>query len=177
MGTLFSGAFFIAFAITLLGLVLFFWAQRQLARSGLPQAQVIYTDMEQWRKPERSFFSHRYQLVGKPDFVLQQGNQLIPVEVKPRRTAIAPYPSDIMQLAAYCLLLEEHTGTPPTYGLLRYQNHTFRLSFTSALRQQLLQTLDDMRSHNASYGPDRSHQEPARCQACGVRYACDQKLA
>ena len=44
-----------------------------------------------------------------------------------------------MQLAAYCLLVEETIGAAPPYGLLRYAERTFRLDYTQqALSENLL---------------------------------------
>jgi hypothetical protein len=76
--------------------------------------------------------------MGKPDYLLQRREGLIPVEVRPTRRAKQPYESDMMQLAAYCLLVEVCLGERPPYGLLRYANHTFRIDYDDALRDDAL---------------------------------------
>ena len=76
------------------------------------------------RALEKPLFARRIGLTGKPDYLLDVRGNTIPVEVKPRRRAPRPYESDLMQLAAYCLLVEETIGTAPPYGLLRYAERT-----------------------------------------------------
>src|SRR5437763_1640343 len=87
--------------------------------SGLPLAniEVVYSDSGAWEKVAEPLFSARYGLTGKPDYILQGRDGVIPVEVKPLRQAEQPYESDILQLAAYCLLLEEAWDETPPYGL------------------------------------------------------------
>src|SRR6476469_782631 len=102
------------------------WLQR---RSGLPRARLVYSDTGAWQTVEDPLFSRQYRLTGKPDYVLEQQGQIIPVEVKPSRRANHTQPSDEMQLLAYCLLVEETWGRPP-YGLLHYATGTFRVEYT-----------------------------------------------
>jgi hypothetical protein len=46
--------------------------------------------------------SDRYQLVGKPDYILDVAGQLMPVERKSRPLpAAGPYKSEMLQMAAY----------------------------------------------------------------------------
>jgi CRISPR-associated exonuclease Cas4 len=92
--------------------------------------------------------------------------------VKPGRRASQPYDSDLMQLAAYCLLVEETTGRAPPYGLLRYAEATFRLDYTPALRERLLDILDEMHELLEADDAERSHDDPRRCAGCGFRSSC-----
>jgi CRISPR-associated exonuclease Cas4 len=82
-----------------------------------------------------------------------------------------------MQLAAYCLLVEESTGQAPPYGLLRYADHTFRLAYTPAVRAELLALLDEMRDLLDAPDCARSHDEPRRCAGCGFAPVCDEALS
>jgi hypothetical protein len=55
--------------------------------------------------------SHLHGLTGKPDYILREGEELIPVEHKSRlMSAAGAYEGEILQLAAYCLLVEERFG-------------------------------------------------------------------
>src|SRR5262245_8429330 len=57
---------------------------------------------------ETVFSSGEYALTGKPDYILKDGTHLIPVERKSRSLGLnTPYSGEILQLAAYCLLVEE----------------------------------------------------------------------
>lgn len=168
-------------ALLVLGLVLLglaLWlalrARRGQQRSGLPQGRLVYADTGRWSAVARPYFSQRYRLTGKPDYLVDSGDGLVPVEVK--HTA-APaggqaYASHIMQLAAYCLLVEEAHGTAPPYGLIRYNNATVQIDYTQTVRNQLLELLDDLRASRGMVEARRSHRDTARCRACGVRHAC-----
>src|SRR5207244_12368460 len=59
---------------------------------------------------------------------------LVPVELKPTRTDSEPQESHLLQVLAYCLLLEDAEGKPPPYGLLRYQSETRSEEHTSELQ-------------------------------------------
>src|ERR1039457_6600391 len=71
--------------------------------------------------------SHRHGLTGKPDYISREGEELIPVEQKSRVISSAgPYEGEILQLAAYCLLVEGRFGKPVRRGQLLYQNRSMR---------------------------------------------------
>jgi CRISPR-associated exonuclease Cas4 len=162
--------------LALLGaLILWRRARRAWSQSGLPKGRVVYADMGRW-KPCKPLYAPRLGLAGKPDYLVQVGRQIIPVEVKPSRRAPEPYDADVLQLAAYCLLVEETTGIPPEYGLLRYREQTFRIPYGPALRQAVLETLSRMRRDLQRASVPRSHEEPARCRFCGHRADCRESL-
>ena len=150
-------------------------ARRLQARSGLPRARVVYTDAGARQRATESLFSRRYGLVGKPDYLLEQGRHLVPVEVKPTRRAAQPHAGDVLQLLAYCLLVEEQ-GTRPPYGLLRYADTTFHIDYTDAARAHLLAALDEIRAARLAGELPRSHDDRGRCAACMFREVCDQAL-
>ncbi len=163
--------------LLLLCAVLLLAAALRLRRAtGLPWARVLVSDTNGWRKAERPLVSRRYGLVGQPDYLIETRSGVVPVEVKPSRTAREPYASDLMQLAAYCLLVEEATGHAPRYGLLRYATDTFRLQYTDALRTEVLALLDDIRQDREAADVPRSHQQSARCRGCGFHDSCDDRL-
>ncbi|MBV9791275.1 MAG: Dna2/Cas4 domain-containing protein, partial [Chloroflexi bacterium] len=132
----------IAYLLLVCALGLLVLALRLRRATGLPWTRVHSSDTSGWRQADEPLVSQRYGLVGKPDYVLETRGGLIPVEVKPSRRAAAPYESDLMQLAAYCLLIEDTTGRAPSYGLLRYAEQTFKLPYTPALRSGLLALLE-----------------------------------
>lgn len=164
----------VGLALLALALAALIGAWRLRARSGLPWAPVVYRDTDA-QSPERPLVARRLGLVGKPDYLIETRGRLVPVEVKPGRNASRPYESDLMQLAAYCLLIEETTGVAPPYGLLRYADRTFRLSYTARVREETLALIDEMRAA-LDNECDRSHDDPARCRGCGFFTVCDQAL-
>lgn len=174
------GLFAALFLFTLVaGLVLFSFARVQRAQTGLPfNARVVYSDTGAWKKVERPLFSRRYALTGKPDYIVEIESAIIPVEVKPNRTAPAPRESDVMQLAAYGLLIEETVGRGQAvpYGLLKYRDAVFQIDFTEELRADLFELMMAMRRDAVAGDVARSHTEPRRCRACGYRAKCAQTL-
>ena len=164
------------FALLALGLLLLWLAQRGRAHSGLPQGRVIYTDTGGWNRLERPLFSQEFLLTGKPDYLVADGADVIPVEVKSSRAPTQPYLSHILQLAAYCLLVEECYRRRPPYGIIKYADHAFEIDYTKELENELLATLDDMRDDlDDDYAP-RNHDDPTRCQSCGYHQHCTQAI-
>jgi CRISPR-associated exonuclease Cas4 len=164
------------FALLAVGFLLLWLSRRGRARSGLPQGRVIYADTGGWNRLDQPLFSHEFRITGKPDYLVADGADVIPVEVKSGRAPAQPYPSHLLQLAAYCLLVEECFGRQPPYGIIKYDGRTFEIDYTPELEEELLATLDDMRADLAEGDAPRSHDEPRRCRACGHREQCDQQL-
>lgn len=162
-------------ALLLLALLAGLWALRLRRSTGLPWAPVVYQDTG-GRAPEKPLIARRLGLVGKPDYLIEVRGRSVPVEVKPGRRAARPYESDLMQLAAYCVLVEETSGVAPPYGLLRYAEQTFRLDYTVQTRENLLAILDEMRGALGAENCDRSHDDPRRCAGCGFFEQCEQAL-
>ena len=165
-----------AWLLLICAVVLFVLALRLRRATGVPWARVRATDTSSWRRAEEPLISRQYGLVGRPDYLLETRAGLIPIEVKPSRRAAEPYESDLMQLAAYCLLIEDTTGRAPQYGLLRYASQTFRMPYTPTSRAALLSLIEDMRNDRAAQNVRRSHTQPARCRGCGFYTVCDDRL-
>jgi CRISPR-associated exonuclease Cas4 len=167
----------LAFLLFILALVLLWLVGRRQKTLGLPTGRIISADMRTWGAAEETLVDPILGLTGRPDYLVKQGNQLIPVEVKTRRVNDVPYDSHIIQLAAYCRLVERHYGQRPAYGILHYANRTFAINYTPELEANLNEALKKMRDADQRKDVLRSHESPARCRACGYRLVCDQSLA
>jgi len=163
-------------AALILALVLLFISRLIKNASGLPEGRIVYADPGLWGKPEKPFYDSALGLTGKPDYLIKQGGVIIPVEVKSMWAPREPYDSHVLQLGAYCLLTECHFGQRPDHGLLRYRNRTFKIPFSSALEDDVLETIQAIRSHKEMDDICRSHDQPNRCARCGFREHCDQRL-
>jgi CRISPR-associated exonuclease Cas4 len=137
---------------------------------------VVYSDTKEWGPVEKPFYDPILGLVGKPDYVIKQSSQLIPVEVKSSHVTGSPYDSHIYQLAAYCYLVEQETGTRPKYGVLHYPERTFRVDYTSILENALLELISEIRYQERRTVVNRSHEVPQRCVGCGYQENCNQSL-
>jgi CRISPR-associated exonuclease Cas4 len=168
----------INFALILFALALFllWFSNRQRSQLGVPQGRLLYVDMTSEGKLRRPLYDAELDLVGRPDYLIEEEGQLVPIEVKSGRSPKKPYDSHIFQLAAYCLLVARIYGRRPKHGLIRYPNRSFKINFTPQLEADLHLLLEDMRSDVNSPNRDRSHQQSARCNACGYLQICDQSL-
>jgi CRISPR-associated exonuclease Cas4 len=166
-------------ALVLGGLGIWLLARARIGRqeTGLPEGRVTYVDTGAWDRCDRPLFSNRHRLTGRPDYLVRSREGVIPVEVKSGATPAQPYASHVLQLAAYCLLVEEQEGRAPPFGILKYSDRAFEVEYTPALGRELLNTLDAMRRDLGARDVDRSHDEAARCLGCGYRDACHQRLA
>lgn len=168
--------FILALLLMALALLLFWQASCQRRWAGLPAGRVIYADTRAWRSPEKPLYDALLGLTGKPDYLVEEGKQIIPVEVKSGRTPPAPYDSHIFQLAAYCLLVEKTYRRRPPYGVLHYPTRDFAVAYTPELESALLDVLAAMRQQERRGETHRSHEEPQRCARCGFRHLCDERL-
>lgn len=159
----------------MLGLAFFWLASRQQAASGLPQGRVVYLDTAGIGHLEEPLYDTALALTGKPDYLVEQKGDFVPVEVKQARAPFQPYPGHILQLAAYCRLVEAVYRQRPAYGVLKYADRAFAIDYTASLENDLLDILAEMRRAEGR-APGRSHDSIARCRACSYRQSCDQNL-
>ncbi len=167
-------------------------ARRGARRAGLPVGRVIYSDTgapvgrispivlnERGERQEKPLLSHRHGLTGRPDYLLETEEGVVPVEAKSTRCPPngVPYESHLMQLACYCLLVEETMRAHVPFGVIRYRDRQLRVDYTEELRDALLALLAEMREAREASDVHRSHEEWARCAACSYRALCDESLA
>jgi CRISPR-associated exonuclease Cas4 len=166
-------------------------ARSRAQTSGLPAGELVYSDTgfavgklsparlnAEGERQERALVSRRYGLTGRPDYLVRTREGIIPVEAKSTRSPAGgrPYDSHLMQLAAYCLLVEDALGTRVPYGVVRYADGEVRVEYTNGLRETLLETLEEIREAREAEDIHRSHDEPRRCASCGYRDVCDEAL-
>jgi CRISPR-associated exonuclease Cas4 len=157
-------------------LLLLFHTSRRQKVLGLPAGRIISSDTHQWTPVEKALYDPVSGLAGRPDYLIEQAGKLIPVEVKSHPVGSDPYDAHIYQLAAYCLLVERSFHKRPPYGILHYPNRTYAIDFSPRLESELLDLLLQIQKMGKSRKPDRSHSSPGRCQGCGFRSSCDQRL-
>jgi CRISPR-associated exonuclease Cas4 len=172
---------YLALLVFLIGIALLWRSNQSRKASGLPYGRLVYSDTSRWLSQEEPLYDPDSGLTGKPDYVIQNGREIIPVEVKTSRQPSAPYPGHIFQLAAYCLLIERIYGVRPPYGVLHYSAHpqsgqSFQVDYTSKLEREVIHLLAEMRQQSKRHDVPRSHQSVVRCKACGFSDICNQKL-
>lgn len=166
----------LALIFLVVAISLFVIASRQKLQAGIPPGRVIYVDTNRWGKVEKPLYAPDLRLSGKPDYLVQQDTQIIPVEVKSSRAPQAPYDAHIYQLAAYCLLIANVYGIRPKFGIIHYLGRSFEVNFTPELENSTVSIIHKMQAITVRTRVDRSHENPRICQHCGYRSICDQSL-
>ncbi|MFW6121464.1 MAG: CRISPR-associated protein Cas4 [Petrotogales bacterium] len=125
--------------------------------------------------PAKTLFSKRYRITGKPDYVVNKNNYCIPIEVK-SGAHLHPQKNHILQLAAYCQLLEENFKVFVPYGMLVYENSDFKIPFDPPLRFELESVISKMKSSLKKGEITLNHNDPGKCRSCSMRMYCKKKL-
>lgn len=124
-------------------------------------------------KKSETYYSKKYGIAGRPDEVKEECGEWIPYEFKSSVYKGRVYPAHIMQLAAYCLLIEDTKGYKPSYGIIEYQNHREPIYYTKELRANLLTQIKKIRNEN----PEEKDLPPVcedtrKCRHCGYAWYC-----
>jgi CRISPR-associated exonuclease Cas4 len=138
---------------------------------GLPTGELVYEDAD---GEGLLLFSDQYPLAGKPDYVVKLDDQrLVPVELKlSTQNVTTPYSNHVLQLAAYCLILEDYAERAPTHGILRYADRDFTIDYTPTLRKKVIRLLEEMARCNEQQAPPLQKQRPAKCRSCTFQAIC-----
>jgi len=124
-----------------------------------------------------ALLSHHHGIVGRPDYLIESDQGVVPVEVKISRCpARGPFKNHVAQLMGYCLLVEDSMGTPVSEGVLRYQDRDVRVPFTQEKRDWILGIILAIRAAKGGDAVRRSHQIPQKCRGYSVRPSCDDSL-
>lgn len=167
----------LALILALLALIAWLTSRSRQERSGMPAGQIIYQDRAPSSSDQDTIFSPGLGLVGRPDYLVREGDgSIVPVEIKSSDAPARPYDGHVLQLAAYCLLVEEAYGIRPSHGILQYRDRSFAVDFTYELEADLLQLFEVMREDAVAEEVFRDHLEPARCAHCGFLDFCDDRL-
>lgn len=138
---------------------------------GLPEGELVYEDADGEGEP---LSSSAYPLVGKPDYIVQlPDGRPVPIELKPGvHDATIPYSNHSVQVAAYCLILEDYFVEAPTHGILRYADCEFTIEYTPALRKKVIKLLTEMERCSEHQPPPLAKQRVAKCRACVFQPVC-----
>lgn len=134
---------------------------------------LIYADQKQNGKKEENFgkllYSAAYELQGKPDYIYKKrfGRGIVPVELKSGKIGddSLPHRGDLLQLAAYFLILEDVYKVRPRFGRLVYSDSMFVVKNTRGLRKEVLNTTKEMREM-LIYGVGKANASFVTCRHC-----------
>ena len=145
-------------------------------QSGIPGGRIVLQDTDRRRPLARPLTSRRYSLIGRPDYLVETADALIPVEVKSRPCpSTGPRAADVMQLMAYCVLVEDKFETRPPHGIIAYADRHEVVPYTPHQREAVLNIVTAIAGAEGC-APHRNHRQQARCDRCGYRAVCDEAL-
>jgi len=123
--------------------------------------------------------SAKFNLAGRPDYLIKDKEQRIPVEVKTGRRPKAPFFSHVLQIGAYCLLSEETFGVKPSHGQIRYgfENEPHEVKWDSDLKGLVNEKLEEMNDIlKGKMEAHRNHKRIGKCNNCSRRKGCPERL-
>jgi CRISPR-associated protein Cas4 len=116
------------------------------------------------------FFSHRYRVAGRVDYVVAGQGDYVPVEYKSARVR-QPRDSDVFQVLTYCFLLQEG-GHPVNRGRLKYRNGICAIPYGPGERQEVLHVVAEMRQAEKSSLQAIRGKHDHRCRGCAYKTIC-----
>lgn len=145
-------------------------ANLEREKFGIPPGEIKYIDSVRVVKP-KVLYSNKYRLKGKPDMIILQDNQFIPIEHKPTSNKV--FDNHIMQLMAYCLLVEEVYKIRPDYGILVLKDgKKEKIKFTDERREKLIDVLEEMREIISKSKMPYHFIGKNKCRSCGYEKFC-----
>lgn len=138
---------------------------------GLPDGKLVYEDADGLGE---ALTSRDYPLAGKPDYVVELSDgRPVPVELKLNvHDASAPFSNHVVQVGAYCLILEDYFEQPPTHGIVRYADCEFTVEYTPALRKKVIRLLNEMAKCSEQQRPPLKSQVAKKCRPCAFKAIC-----
>ena len=123
--------------------------------------------------------SRKYNLAGRPDYMIKENDLRIPVEVKTGRRPKAPFFSHVLQIGAYCLLSEETFRTSPSHGQIRYgfESEPHNVVWEPKLKTLVLEKIEEMNDIlEGRTKAHRNHKRVGKCNNCSRRKGCPERL-
>ena len=123
--------------------------------------------------------SRKYNLAGRPDYMIKEGDSRIPVEVKTGRRPKAPFFSHVLQIGAYCLLSEETFQRNPSHGQIRYgfDSDPHIVEWEPKLKNLVVEKIEEMNDIlDGKMKAHRNHKRVGKCNNCSRRKGCPERL-
>ena len=101
----------------------------------------------------------------------------IPVELKTGRAPKGPFFSHVLQVIAYCSLVEEKYGKAPPFGIVKYgPTAEFEVEYGEEQKRLLESMLGKMREAMVTKDVHRNHDRLGKCANCSRREGCPERL-
>lgn len=124
----------------------------------------------------RELVSETYGIRGTPDYIIKLDDEYIPVEEKSASRDSPVFPH-VIQVTAYCMLVEDHYGKAPSYGILKYRDTEFKIPYERRWKTLVLTLRDNLLEASERGEAHRNHRNPKKCEHCARREYCPERLA
>lgn len=166
-------------AALLFQLALRYFARVRARREAMKATEgaVVYVGEGKTIDEDPALFSHRLGLVGAPDSIVEREGLFIPVELKTGRAPKGPFFSHVLQVIAYCALVEEKYGKAPPFGIVKYgPTAEFEVEYGETQKRLLEDMLGQMRDAMRTKDVHRNHDRVGKCVNCSRREGCPERL-
>jgi CRISPR-associated protein Cas1 len=155
-------------------------ADARVYRGRALHEQLEKAEGERGERVSLDLSSSRLGLVGRVDCLKRRDGRLVPYEHKRGRAnrgrtgSPAAWPSDELQVAAYAVLLEEHTSKPVRQGFVRYHHDevTVRVRVGPQARKAVETAVLRARALRRQQDRPPVTDNPYRCRACSLAPIC-----
>ncbi len=151
------------------------YIKKELSQSGIKDASSFLSIDGSSLLPVKNYVSEIQGIAGKPDAVIKEKGNFVPIEIKPLAKKLKD--RYVFQLLVYMRLLNEFERTDIPYGylILGENSKRVRINNLPARQKQLTEILDKMREIlegkvDAIATPDLS-----KCSKCTVKKYCEFK--
>jgi CRISPR-associated exonuclease Cas4 len=151
-------------ALGVLGFALLIYALRSRWTRGFISGKTVTLD-------NVTLFSKEHLLVGRPDRIVKRGEDLIPEEWKSSKKV---QPWHVAQLGTYFILIEEHYGVRPPFGVIvTGDGRRKRIANTEDLRGHVLEIARQIRDARGQVDVElAASPKQWQCRVCGQRRHC-----
>jgi len=119
--------------------------------------------------------STKYGIRGKPDYIIKLEEDYIPIEEKTADLDTPPFPH-VIQLTAYCMLIEDKYGKAPPYGIIRYKNYKFKIPYEKRWKDMVISFREKMIEDLKRGKAHRNHFNKNKCKSCIRKEYCNERL-
>lgn len=126
-------------------------------------------------RTEATLESQELGIRGKIDKIEFHEDRIVPVELKTGQSSrTGPWNDHIIQVAAYCMLLEKEHNQKVSHGLIIYYNPRIvhNVSINPFMVDEVLSLIGEVNSMLKQDSPPPLAENPNKCSICGLKDTC-----
>ena len=131
----------------------------------------LWQILEPKYKTELKISSEKLGLAGRIDRLEIWKDEIIPFELKNKKADSKPYDSDVVQLVAYALLLEDNYSCNIRKGFIQYKDKKVDLAISDELKKDVLVLIDEVKRIDEQSCPP-IQENFKKCETCNLKEVC-----